>query len=39
MFDVNAIRQDFPILHQTFNGKPLAFLDSAASSQKTTLDI
>jgi cysteine desulfurase/selenocysteine lyase len=39
MFDVNAIRQDFPILHQMVNGKPLAFLDSAASSQKPTLVI
>lgn len=34
MFDVNTIRQDFPILQQTVNGKPLVFLDSAASSQK-----
>ncbi|RME78661.1 MAG: cysteine desulfurase [Chloroflexi bacterium] len=34
MFDVHQIRQDFPILHQTVNGKPLVFLDSAASSQK-----
>ncbi len=34
MFDVEAIRQDFPILHQTTNGKPLVYLDSAASSQK-----
>ena len=34
MFDVDAIRQDFPILNQTSNGKPLVYLDSAASSQK-----
>ncbi len=34
MFDVDTIRQDFPILQQTVNGKPLTFLDSAASSQK-----
>lgn len=34
MFDVHTIRQDFPILQQTVNGKPLTFLDSAASSQK-----
>jgi cysteine desulfurase/selenocysteine lyase len=33
-FDVLAIRRDFPILHQEVHGKPLAFLDSAASSQK-----
>jgi len=34
MFNVQAVRQDFPILQQMVNGKPLAFLDSAASSQK-----
>jgi len=34
MFDVNAIRQDFPILQQQVNGKPLVYLDSGASSQK-----
>lgn len=34
MFDVNAIRQDFPILQQQMNGKPLVYLDSGASSQK-----
>jgi cysteine desulfurase/selenocysteine lyase len=34
MYDVNAIRQDFPILHQQVNGKPLVYLDSGASSQK-----
>jgi cysteine desulfurase / selenocysteine lyase len=28
------LRADFPIFEQTFHGKPLAFLDSAASSQK-----
>jgi cysteine desulfurase/selenocysteine lyase len=33
-FDVLAIRRDFPILQREVNGKPLAFLDSAASSQK-----
>ncbi len=32
--DVERIRADFPILHQTVHGKPLVFLDSAASSQK-----
>src|SRR5436190_1447138 len=30
----NALRQDFPILQQTIHGKPLVYLDSAASSQK-----
>jgi cysteine desulfurase / selenocysteine lyase len=33
-FDVERIRQDFPILNQTIRGKPLVFLDSAASAQK-----
>jgi len=33
-FDVEAIRRDFPILHQTVNGKPLVYLDNAASSQR-----
>jgi cysteine desulfurase/selenocysteine lyase len=33
-FDVQRIRQDFPILSQTVRGKPLVFLDSAASAQK-----
>ncbi len=33
-FDVEAIRKDFPILTQTIRGKPLVFLDSAASAQK-----
>jgi cysteine desulfurase/selenocysteine lyase len=34
MFDVQAIRAQFPILSQTVRGKPLVFLDSAASAQK-----
>ncbi|MFL6547805.1 MAG: SufS family cysteine desulfurase [Povalibacter sp.] len=34
IFDVDAIRRDFPILHQTVNGKPLVYLDNAASSQR-----
>jgi cysteine desulfurase/selenocysteine lyase len=32
--DAHKLRADFPIFEQTFHGKPLAFLDSAASSQK-----
>ncbi|MDQ2801876.1 MAG: cysteine desulfurase [Pseudomonadota bacterium] len=32
--DVARIRDDFPILRQTVRGKPLVFLDSAASAQK-----
>jgi cysteine desulfurase / selenocysteine lyase len=34
VLDVNRIREDFPILRQTVRGKPLVFLDSAASAQK-----
>jgi cysteine desulfurase/selenocysteine lyase len=34
MFDVEAIRKDFPILQQQTNGHSLVYLDSAASSQK-----
>jgi len=34
MFDTHKIRQDFPILSQPANGKPLTYLDSGASSQK-----
>lgn len=33
-FDVEAIRADFPILSQKIHGKPLVYLDSAASAQK-----
>ena len=33
-FDVKKIRNDFPILHQIINGKPLIYLDNAATSQK-----
>ncbi|MET0535394.1 MAG: cysteine desulfurase [Steroidobacter sp.] len=33
-FDVAAIRRDFPILNQTVHGKPLVYLDNAASSQR-----
>ena len=33
-FDVNAVRQDFPILHQNVNGKPLVWFDNAATTQK-----
>jgi cysteine desulfurase/selenocysteine lyase len=39
-FDVHQIRQDFPILQQQVCGKPLVYLDSAASSQtpRTVID-
>jgi cysteine desulfurase/selenocysteine lyase len=33
-FDINAIRADFPVLDQEIYGKPLVYLDNAASSQK-----
>ncbi|MFT5180579.1 MAG: cysteine desulfurase/selenocysteine lyase [Alphaproteobacteria bacterium] len=33
-FDVAKVRADFPILTRTMHGKPLVFLDSAASAQK-----
>lgn len=32
-WDVERIRKDFPVLQQTVNGKPLVYLDNAASSQ------
>ncbi|HXE52475.1 MAG TPA: SufS family cysteine desulfurase [Tepidisphaeraceae bacterium] len=34
MFDVHKIREDFPILRQQVHGKPLAYLDNAATTQK-----
>ena len=33
-FDVERVRRDFPILSETVYGKPLVYLDSAATSQK-----
>ena len=33
LFDVETIRKDFPILSRTVNGKPLIYLDNAATSQ------
>ena len=33
-FDLEAIRADFPILSREVHGKPLVYLDSAASAQK-----
>lgn len=33
-FDVEAIRADFPILYREVYGKPLVYLDNAASAQK-----
>ncbi|MDA9224396.1 cysteine desulfurase [Tateyamaria sp.] len=34
MYDVDAIRADFPILSREINGKPLIYLDNGASAQK-----
>ncbi|MFZ0785321.1 MAG: cysteine desulfurase [Candidatus Acidiferrales bacterium] len=33
-FDVESVRADFPILEQKVHGKPLVYLDNAATSQK-----
>ncbi|MDJ0920756.1 MAG: cysteine desulfurase [Henriciella sp.] len=33
-FDIDAIRAEFPILQRKVNGKPLVYLDNAASAQK-----
>ena len=34
VFDVEAVRRDFPALHQRVNGKPLIWFDNAATTQK-----
>ncbi len=34
MFDIQKIRDDFPILSQKVNGKPLVYFDNGATSQK-----
>jgi cysteine desulfurase/selenocysteine lyase len=34
MFDIQKIRSDFPILARKINGRPLVYLDNAATSQK-----
>jgi len=33
-FDVERVRADFPVLRQTVHGRPLVYLDSAATAQK-----
>ena len=38
-FDVAALRKDFPILGRSVRGRPLAYLDNAATSQKPTVVI
>jgi len=34
VLDIEGIRRDFPALHQTVNGKPLIWLDNAATTHK-----
>lgn len=34
MIDINAIREQFPVLHQEVNGHPLVYFDNAATAQK-----
>ena len=38
-FDARRARQDFPCLQQTIHGRPLVFLDTAASAQKPAVVI
>lgn len=38
-FDVNAVRQDFPILNQMVHDKPLVYLDNGATTQKPNVVI
>jgi len=33
-FDIEGVRRDFPALHQLVNGKPLIWLDNAATTHK-----
>ena len=33
-FDVQRVREDFPLLRRTVHGKPLVYLDNANTSQK-----
>lgn len=34
MYDINRVREDFPILSRTVYGKPLVYLDNGATTQK-----
>src|SRR5690606_19437352 len=38
-FDIQKIRQDFPILAQQVNDKPLVYFDKGATSQKPQVEI
>ena len=39
MIDIDIIRADFPILKETVNGKPLVYLDNAATYKNLCLRI
>lgn len=39
MYDVQKLREDFPILSREINGKPLVYLDNGASAQKPQIVI
>jgi cysteine desulfurase / selenocysteine lyase len=34
VYDIEKVRRDFPILEREVNGRPLVYLDNAATSQK-----
>ncbi len=34
MYDIDTVRQDFPILAREVYGRPLVYLDNAATTQK-----
>ena len=38
-FEVQKVRRDFPILNQRVHGKPLVYLDNAATTQKPQMVI
>jgi cysteine desulfurase/selenocysteine lyase len=38
-FDINLVKKDFPILQERVNGRPLIWLDNAATTQKPKLVI
>lgn len=39
MINIDSIRKDFPVLHQTIQGHPLVYFDNAATSQKPQIVI
>ncbi len=39
LLDVQRVRQQFPILNRSFHGKPLVYLDNAATTQKPNVVI